>query len=340
MRGRRMCGQPNAAFSASEVDCLKRFALIGAAGYIAPRHMQAIRDTGNRLVVALDPSDSVGILDSYFPDAYFFSEFERFDRHVDKLRRARDGSQVDYVAICSPNYLHDAHVRFALRSDAAAICEKPLVLNPWNVDGLAEIERETGQRVYTILQLRLHPTIRSLRDSVAGGKRARKHEVDLTYITSRGRWYLRSWKGDVRRSGGIATNIGVHFFDMLAFVFGRLQDSQVQLASDTRSGGYLEYENARVRWFLSVDAADLPPAAAQAGKRTYRSITVDGSELEFSDGFADLHTRSYEEILAGRGFGLDDSRASIETVARIRGAKVEPERGEHHPFVRQLRRPA
>jgi UDP-N-acetyl-2-amino-2-deoxyglucuronate dehydrogenase len=319
---------------------LKRFALIGAAGYIAPRHMQAIRDTGNMLAVALDPSDSVGVLDSYFPEAYFFSEFERFDRHVDKLRRARDGSRIEYVAICSPNYLHDAHVRFALRSDADAICEKPLVLNPWNVDGLAEMERETQRRVNTILQLRLHPAIRTLRDAVVAGDKANKHEVDLTYITSRGRWYLRSWKGDLRRSGGIATNIGVHFFDMLSYVFGCLQESQVHLVSDTRSGGYLEYENARVRWFLSVDAADLPPDAVRSGKRTYRSITVDGRELEFSDGFGDLHTRSYEEILAGRGFGLEDSRASIETVARIRGAKVEPGRGEHHPILQRLRRPA
>src|SRR6185369_3364778 len=259
---------------------MKKFALIGAAGFIAPRHMAAIQATGHRLVAALDPSVSVGVIDSYFPDSAFFVEFERFDRHVDKLRREGRGEKVDYVSICSPNYLHDAHIRFALRSDADAICEKPLVLNPWNIDGLAEMEASSGHRVNTILQLRLHPAIIALRDRVAaepaGG---RKHEVDLTYVTSRGQWYLYSWKGDEKKSGGIATNIGVHFFDMLHFVFGRLQDSRVHLNELTRASGFLEYERARVRWFLSVEIDDLPEVPRAGGQRTYRSISVDGNEV-------------------------------------------------------------
>ena len=283
---------------------MKNFALIGAAGYIAPRHMQAIKATGHRLVAAYDPNDSVGIIDSHFPEADFFTEYERFDRHVDKMRRANHGNRINYVSICSPNYLHDSHMRFALRSDADAICEKPLVLNPWNIDGLQEIERDTGRKVNTILQLRVHPAIVALREKVQREAKDSKHEVDLTYITSRGHWYLQSWKGDQKKSGGIATNIGVHFFDMLHFIFGALQDNVVHLASDTKAAGYLEYEHARVRWFLSVDVDDVPEAAREAGQRTYRSITVDGEEIEFSGGFTDLHTRSYEEILAGRGFGL------------------------------------
>jgi len=315
---------------------LKRFALIGAGGYVAPRHLRAIKDTGNSLIAACDPSDSVGILDSYFPDAAFFTEFERFDRYVDKLRRSNEQSSVDYVAICSPNYLHDAHVRFALRSGADAICEKPVVLNPWNLDGLQDIEGDTGRGVYTILQLRLHPAIVALRDEVRLERRNTKHEVDLTYITSRGMWYRHSWKGDTKRSGGIATNIGVHFFDMLHFVFGGLQENHVQHLSDEKAGGYLEYEKARVRWFLSVDAADLPESVAEVGRRTFRSITVDGNEVEFSEGFADLHTKSYEEILAGRGFGLETSRVAIETVASIRNAKVDESDRDSHPFVRRL----
>ena len=315
---------------------MKRFALIGAGGYVAPRHLRAIKDTGNSLIAACDPSDSVGILDSYFPDAAFFTEFERFDRYVDKLRRSNEQSSVDYVAICSPNYLHDAHVRFALRSGADAICEKPVVLNPWNLDGLQDIEGDTGRGVYTILQLRLHPAIVALRDEVRLERRNTKHEVDLTYITSRGMWYRHSWKGDTKRSGGIATNIGVHFFDMLHFVFGGLQENHVQHLSDEKAGGYLEYEKARVRWFLSVDAADLPESVAEVGRRTFRSITVDGNEVEFSEGFADLHTKSYEEILAGRGFGLETSRVAIETVASIRNAKVDESDRDSHPFVRRL----
>lgn len=313
---------------------MKHFALIGAAGYIAPRHMQAIKATGNELIAALDPSDSVGIIDSYFPGADFFTEFERFDRHIDKLHRANDERRAHYVSICSPNYLHDSHVRFALRSGADAICEKPLVLNPWNIDGLLEIERATGNRVNTILQLRLHPAIRELRERVRGERRATKHEVDLAYVTSRGHWYLQSWKGDAKKSGGIATNIGVHFFDMLHFIFGALQENVVHHSSDTKAAGYLEYENARVRWFLSIDVEDVPAAQREAGQRTYRSITVDGNEIEFSGGFTDLHVRSYEEILAGRGFGLEDNRTAIETVAAIRTQAPTAAKGEAHPFLR------
>lgn len=298
--------------------------------------MKAIRDTGNELVAAMDPNDSVGILDSYSPDAAFFTEFERFDRHVDKLRRAGGNAPVDYVSICSPNYLHDSHIRFALRSGADAICEKPLVLNPWNIDGLEEIERDTGRRVNTILQLRLHPVITGLKQQLMSERRDSKHDVDLTYVTSRGQWYLRSWKGDTKKSGGIATNIGVHFFDMLGFVFGRLQENLVHYVSDTKAGGFLEFENARVRWFLSIDINDVEQNARAAGQRTYRSISIDGAELEFSGGFTDLHTRSYEEIIAGRGFGLSDSRAAIETVAHIRSASPIGLKGEYHPLLRNV----
>ena len=316
---------------------MKNFALIGAAGYIAPRHMQAIKATGNELVAALDPNDSVGIIDSHFPNADFFTEFERFDRHIDKLYRALHDKRVHYVSICSPNYLHDSHMRFALRSGADAICEKPLVLNPWNIDGLLEIEQATGQRVNTILQLRLHPAIVSLREKVQGERRHAKHDVDLTYITARGHWYLQSWKGDLKKSGGIATNIGVHFFDMLHFIFGALQECVVHYSSDTKAAGWLEYEKARVRWFLSVDVEDVPAAQQAAGQRTFRSITVDGNEIEFSGGFTDLHIRSYEEILAGRGFGLDANRTAIETVAAIRSAPPRGLEGDYHPFLKRHR---
>lgn len=309
---------------------MKQFALIGAAGYIAPRHMVAIRETGNALIAALDPNDSVGIIDSHFPDADFFTEFERFDRHIDKLRRS--GKAVDYVAIASPNYLHDSHMRFALRSGADAICEKPLVLNPWNIDGLKEIESDTGRKVNTILQLRLHPSIVGLREQVQSSDPNKKYDVDLTYITSRGHWYLQSWKGNTDKSGGIATNIGVHFYDMLHFVFGAVQQSVVHLATPTKAAGYLEYERARVRWFLSIDVNDVPEAERAKGKRTFRAITANGENIEFSDGFTDLHTRSYEEILAGRGFGLEENRVAIETVAGIRQSAVVSS-GEIHPFV-------
>ena len=313
---------------------MRRFAIIGVAGYVAPRHLQAIQATENQLVAAYDPNDSVGIMDSYFPDADFFTEFERFDRHVDKRRREQAGREIDYVSICSPNYLHDSHMRFALRSGANAICEKPLVLNPWNIDGLAEIEADTGHRINTILQLRVHPAIIALRERIANEKSDTKHEVDLTYITSRGHWYHQSWKGDIKKSGGIATNIGVHFFDMLYFIFGSLQDNVVHLNTPTKAAGYLEYEHARVRWFLSVDVEDVPKAQREAGQRTYRSITVDGEEIEFSGGFTDLHTRSYEEILAGRGFGLEENRTAINAVSAIRGAVVAPLTGDYHPFLK------
>lgn len=312
---------------------MKNFALIGAAGYIAPRHMQAIKVTGNQLVAAYDPNDSVGIMDSHFPTADFFTEFERFDRHVDKLRRAKEGRAIDYMAICSPNYLHDSHMRFALRSGADAICEKPLVLNTWNIDGLLEIEKDSGRKVNTILQLRLHPSIIALKKKVDSESDEQKHDVELTYITSRGNWYMQSWKGDNKKAGGIATNIGVHFFDMLHFIFGSVQNNVVHLMTDTKAAGYLEYEHARVKWFLSVDIDDVPNLQRNAGQRTYRSITVDGEEIEFSDGFTDLHTRSYEEILAGRGFGLEENRVAISTVAAIRDAKLTPLVSDYHSFL-------
>ncbi|MGE0611946.1 MAG: Gfo/Idh/MocA family oxidoreductase [Hyphomicrobiales bacterium] len=310
-----------------------RFALLGAAGYVAPRHMRAIRDVGGELVAAFDPSDSVGVIDSYFPQADFFTEFERFDRHVDKLRRR--GSGVTHVSICSPNYLHDAHVRFALRSEADAICEKPLVLNPWNLDGLEEMERSTGRKVRTILQLRLHPAILALKRKI-GGEAGRRHKVDLTYITSRGRWYDISWKGDERKSGGIATNIGVHFFDMLSFIFGPVRGRPVHLREPRRSAGFLELEKADVRWFLSVDASDLP-AGIGAEQKTFRSVTVDGEEIEFSQGFTDLHTESYRHILSDAGFGLSDVRPSVELVSAVRTAALEPNAGERHPFLSRER---
>jgi len=296
--------------------------------------MKAIKDTGNTLVAALDTNDSVGIIDSYFPDAQFFIEFERFDRHVDKLRRR--GERLDYVAICSPNYLHDAHIRFALRSGAHAICEKPLVLNPWNVDALAEIEKETGKRIHTILQLRLHPAIRALRDKVAAAPADAVFDVDLTYLTSRGQWYYTSWKGAIEKSGGIATNIGVHFFDMLAWVFGPLRESTVHVHQADAAAGLLHYQRARVRWFLSINADHLPETAKEAGKRTYRSITIGGEDLEFSEGFTDLHTESYRHILEGGGFGLEDARDSIEAVFQIRRATPQGLVGDYHPMARNV----
>lgn len=314
---------------------MKNFSLIGASGYIAPRHMKAIKDTGNNLVAALDKNDSVGIIDSYFPDANFFTEFERFDRHIDKLHR-QNLTKIDYVAICSPNYLHDSHMRFALRAGADAICEKPLVLNPWNIDGLQEIEKDTGRKVNTILQLRLHPSIISFKEKVASSPLDKKFDVDLTYITSRGNWYQQSWKGDTSKSGGIATNIGVHFYDMLHFIFGDLQTNKVHYSSPTKAAGYLEYEKARVRWFLSVDVKDVPKDVLESGQRTFRAITADGEHIEFSGGFTDLHTVSYQEILAGRGFGLEENRVAIETVAAIRDAKALGRVGEYHPFLAQL----
>ena len=286
------------------------FALIGAAGYIAPRHMQAIKDTGNNLVAALDKFDSVGIIDSYFPKADFFTEFERFDRHIDKLKRT--GTKIDFVSICSPNYLHDSHIRFALRHGANAICEKPLVLNPWNIDALEEIERETGKKVFTILQLRLHPAIIALKKEMDEAPADKKFEVDLTYITSRGNWYQHSWKGDEPKSGGVATNIGIHFFDMLLWIFGKPLNSELTARSDYHAAGVLNLEKANIAWFLSINSDHLPDEATQKGKRTHRSLAIEGREIEFSDGFTELHTNSYKEILKGNGFGLKEARASIE----------------------------
>jgi UDP-N-acetyl-2-amino-2-deoxyglucuronate dehydrogenase len=307
------------------------FALIGVGGYIAPRHMKAIKAVGGDLAVAFDPKDSVGIIDSHFPDAYFFVEFERFDRHIDKMKRR--GQKLDYISICSPNYLHDAHCRFALRSGANAVCEKPLVLNPWNIDGLAEIEHETGRKISTILQLRLHPAIQELKRKIDSSPN-NEFAVDLTYVTSRGRWYHTSWKGDEAKSGGIATNIGVHFFDMLTHVFGPLTKNVVHLHDDERAAGYLECGRAQIRWFLSVDRKDLPESA-QGQKTTYRSITLDGEEIEFSDGFTDLHTRSYEEILAGKGYGIEEVRRSVELVSAFRSKPVDLRAGDQHPFTRK-----
>ncbi len=296
---------------------MKNFALIGAAGYIAPRHLQAIKDTGNNLVAALDRFDSVGIMDSYFPKADFFTEFERFDRHIDKLKRM--GQKIDYVSICSPNYLHDSHIRFALRHQADAICEKPLVLNPWNVEALEEIERETGKRVYTILQLRLHPNIQKLKKEIEAAPAGKVFDVDLNYITSRGKWYFHSWKGEEIKSGGIATNIGIHFFDMLLWVFGGLKSSTVEISEADHAKGFLELEKARIKWSLSINEEHLPAEVRKTGKRTYRSLTKNGNEIEFSDGFTELHTTSYKEILAGRGFGLAEAKPSIELAYQLRG---------------------
>ena len=313
---------------------MKNFALVGVGGYIAPRHMQAIRETGNRLVAAVDPNDSVGIMDSHFPDAEFFTEFERFDRHIDALKRkGQPEVQVDYVSICSPNYLHDSHLRFALRSGTDAICEKPLVLTIAEIEELVKIEQDTGQKVNTILQLRLHPAIIGLREKIAAASPDRKFYVELTYVTSRGKWYFESWKGENAKSGGIATNIGVHFFDMLFFLFGPLVENQVHLSTPAKTGGYLEFERANVRWFLSLDIDVVPTALREVGQRTYRSITIDGDEIEFSGGFTDLHTRSYEEILAGRGFGLADNRTAITAVEAIRSAPIVKADTLIHPYV-------
>lgn len=297
------------------------FAMLGVAGFVAPRHLAAIGAVGGELVAACDPNDSVGIIDSYFPEARFFTEFERFDRYLDKLRR--QGHRLDYLTVCSPNYLHDAHTRFGLRSGADVICEKPLVLNPWNLDGLAEIEAETGRRVFTILQLRHHPAIVQLAERVRSGARA-DYAVDLRYITSRGNWYHASWKGDEAKSGGVATNIGIHLFDMLSMVFGKVTASVLHLRESSRMAGRLHFERATVNWFLSVDAADLPADTAP-NRRTYRSITVDGEAFEFSDGFEDLHTISYRSILDGNGFGIDVVRPSIELVSTLRTCPVDPD---------------
>jgi len=316
---------------------MKNFALMGAAGYIAPRHMKAIKDTGNNLVAALDKNDSVGIIDSYFPSADFFVEYERFDRHIDLLKR--EGTQLDYVSIASPNYLHDSHIRFALRQGAHAICEKPLVLNPHNIDALKVVQEETGKNVYNILQLRLHPSIIELKQYVAAevAKNPNKvFDVDLTYLTSRGHWYFTSWKGDENKSGGIATNIGVHFYDMLGWVFGDIKKNETHLKHADVNAGYLEFKHAKVRWFLSVNYEYIPEDVKATGQRTYRSITVDGKEIEFSGGFTDLHTASYQHILKGEGFGLEEARNSIEIVSEIRNQDIIINKSDVHPFVSKV----
>jgi len=312
----------------------KNFAVIGIAGYIAVRHVRAIKETNNHLVAALDPFDSVGFMDSYFPQADFFTEFERFDRHIAKLNR--QGTQVHYVSICSPNYLHDSHIRFALRNGAEAICEKPLVLNPWNIDALKDYEAETGKNVWNILQLRHHQAIIDLKERVRYGPPDEVYDVDLSYITSRGNWYHYSWKGKIEKSGGIPTNIGVHFFDMLTWIFGEVKLNRVHILKADKAAGYLELEKARVRWFLSIDYQDIPGEIKTSGKRTYRSITVNGEEIEFSGGFTDLHTISYEKILKGEGFGLEAARNSIGIVYTIRNKEPVGLKGNYHPILKSI----
>jgi UDP-N-acetyl-2-amino-2-deoxyglucuronate dehydrogenase len=316
------------------IETPKNFGIIGVAGYIAVRHLHAIKETGNNLLASLDKFDSVGRIDSYFPESDFFVEFERFDRHFDKLKRT--GTKIDYVSICSPNYLHDSHIRFALRHHAEAICEKPIVLNPWNIDALQEIENETGHRIYTILQLRLHPKLQELKEKIKNGTKGKVYDVDLSYITSRGNWYSISWKGDIQKSGGVATNIGIHFFDMLSWIFGSSKKNVVHLSDPHKAAGYLELENARVRWFLSLDYKDIPDSVKATGKRTFRSITVNGEEIEFSEGFTDLHTLSYKEIIAGKGFGLKDARQSVDTAYTIRNSTPIGLKGDYHPILKTI----
>ena len=311
---------------------MKKFALIGASGYIAPRHFKAIKGTGNTLLAAYDPFDSVGVIDSYFPKADFFTEFERFDRHVDKLKRS--GSNIDYVSVCSPNYLHDSHIRFGLKAGANVISEKPLVLNPWNFEGLLNLEKETGNNVFNILQLRLHDSIIALKKRVDEASKDKVFDFDLTYITSRGKWYYASWKGDIQKSGGIATNIGVHFFDMLSWVFGDVKKNVVHLHTHDRAAGYFEFERARVRWFLSINSNTLPKHIAKTGKTTYRSMMLGGEEIEFSNGFTDLHTKSYENISNGDGYRISECLKAIEIVYEIRNAQPIGQVGDYHPFVK------
>lgn len=316
----------------------RNFALIGASGYIAPRHMKAIKETGNTLVAALDPYDGIGIMDSHFPEASFFTEFERFDRFVDKWHR--DGNKkIEYIGITTPNYLHDAHIRFALRSGCEAICEKPLVLNPHNIDQLKVIEEETGKKVYNILQLRLHPSIIELKKTISKELEENPnkiYDIDLTYLTSRGKWYFISWKGDESKSGGIASNIGVHFYDMLSWIFGEVKENIVHLKTPDANAGLLKLKNANVRWFLSVNYDYIPQNIKANGQTTYRSITIEGKEIEFSGGFKDLHTRSYEEILLGNGFGLNDAYSSINIVSEIRNLTPIGLTGDYHPFAKKV----
>ena len=309
---------------------MKKFALIGASGYIAPRHMRAIKDTGNDLVAAIDPFDSVGIIDSHFPNASFFTEFERFDRHIDKQKRK--GNPIDYLSICSPNYLHDAHMRFGLRSNADVICEKPIVLNPWNLEALRSLEKESGKKIYNILQLRHHPSIIALKEKIDNSDSNKIHDVDLAYLTSRGKWYHHSWKGDVTKSGGIATNIGIHFYDMLMWIFGPIKRNIVHILDNDRAAGYLDLEKARVRWFLCINYDYIPSEIKAQGQRTYRSITVNKEELEFSAGFTDLHTISYQSIIDGQGYGIDHALPSIELVHDIRSTPPIGLKGDFHPM--------
>lgn len=310
----------------------RNFAITGVAGYIAPRHLKAILDTGNTVVAATDPHDAVGLLDRFSFDVRFFTEYERFDRHLEKLRRGPEEHRAHYVSICSPNYLHDAHIRQALRVGAHAICEKPLVINPWNLDALEELERETGCRVWTILQLRVHPELIALRERLRAGGQQRR-QVRLTYITARGAWYNVSWKGSEERSGGVVTNIGIHFFDLIIWLFGGVERSVVHLRDAQRAAGVLTLQHADVQWYLSTVATDLPFTPKPGVKTTFRSITVNGEEVEFSEGFTDLHTRVYEEILAGRGFGIAEARPSVELTAQIRAAHTQPVNADAHPQV-------
>lgn len=316
---------------------MKNFAVIGVGGYIAPRHLKAIKDTGSHLTAALDKNDSVGVLDRYFDAVPFFTEFERFDRYAEKLRRSGHPQKINYVSICTPNYLHDAHIRFALRIGADAICEKPLVINPWNLDALQQLEQESGQRIYTILQLRVHPAIIALRDRIAADTSGRRHDIDLSYVTSRGNWYYVSWKGDLAKSGGVATNIGIHFFDMLMWIFGGVRELKIHCKNDHKVAGYLELEKANIRWFLSLDKQDVPEEVLNKGMSTHRSITMNGEEIEFSEGFTDLHTVVYQDILAGGGFGLEDARASIDLAHRIRNTDPISAPEFEHPFLAKTR---
>jgi UDP-N-acetyl-2-amino-2-deoxyglucuronate dehydrogenase len=311
---------------------MKNFALIGAAGYIAPRHLKAIKDTGNELIAAFDPYDGVGIMDSYFPNADFFTEFERFDRHIDKIKR--NGIDLDYVSICSPNFLHDSHIRFGLRNGADVICEKPIVLNPWNIDALQEIEKETGKNIYNILQLRLHPSVIALKEKIDKGEPGKIYDVDLSYLTSRGHWYYTSWKGDATKSGGVATNIGVHFFDMLTWIFGDIKENIVHLHEHDRAAGFLQLEKARVRCFLSINYDTIPEAAKKEGKRTFRSISIEGDEFEFSGGFTELHTKSYEHILGNNGFRIGETTKAINAVHDIRHSNPIGLKGDYHPLAK------
>ncbi len=311
---------------------MKNFGIIGVAGYIAPRHLRAIKDTNNDLIVALDKSDTVGIMDSYFPNCSFYTEFERFDRYVEKIKHTE--RKLDYVTVCTPNYLHDSHIRFGLRAGADVICEKPLVLNPWNIDALSVMEKETGKKVNTILQLRLHKAIIDWKKQIEEGPKDKIYDVDLTYITSRGTWYYASWKGFMEKSGGVATNIGIHFYDMLSWIFGEVEENIVHISGHDRVGGYLRFKRARVRYFLSINPDTLPQEAVLAGKRTYRKIEMEGSEIEFSEGFTELHTDSYKKILEGNGFGLEDSRTCIEIVHGIRNSQAIGLIGDYHPLCR------